>query len=338
MPTVAPVFDSLNPRPGAPQAGGTLTVASFNVLNYFTTIDTGASTCGPRQSDGCRGADSAEELDRQLDKTSAALALMGADIVGLMELENNASESLRMIVDAVNDRLGDDIYAFIDTGVIHDDAIKTGFIYKTSTVAPLGDFQLLDRSKDSRFNDSRNRPALAQSFRAGGNSAVITVVVNHLKSKGSSCEADGDPNIDDGQANCNRTRADAAAAIADWLANDPTGSNDPDFLIIGDLNAYVEEDPLTALRTAGFTNLLEDRDNPYSFLFDAQSGALDHALASVSLIPQVVETIEWHINADEPAVLDYNLENGRDPGLFDAASPYRASDHDPIIVGLDLAN
>ncbi len=166
----------------------------------------------------------------------------------------------------------------------------------------------------------------------------MTVIVNHLKSKGSSCAEDGDPNLDDGQANCNRTRADAAAAIADWLANDPTGSNDPDFLIIGDLNAYVEEDPLTALRTAGFTNLLEDRDNPYSFLFDAQSGALDHALASVSLIPQVVETIEWHINADEPAVLDYNLENGRDPGLFDAASPYRASDHDPIIVGLDLAN
>jgi predicted extracellular nuclease len=50
----------------------------------------------------------------------------------------------------------------------------------------------------------------------------------------------------------------------------------------------------------------------------------------------VAATIEWHINADEPALLDYNLDAGRDPSLFDSATPYRSSDHDPIIVGLDL--
>ncbi len=202
----------------------------------------------------------------------------------------------------------------------------------------LGAFALLDQDVDPRFNDARNRPALAQTFEVNATGAVLTVIVNHLKSKGSSCDEDGDPNLDDGQANCNRTRAEAAAAIADWLATDPTDSNDADFLVIGDLNAYVQEDPLTALKMAGFTNLLETQDNPYSFLFDAQSGALDHALASARLVPQVVETIEWHINADEPAVLDYNLENSRDPGLFNGDTPYRASDHDPIIVGLDLDN
>ena len=56
------------------------------------------------------------------------------------------------------------------------------------------------------------------------------------------------------------------------------------------------------------------------------------------MVFQVAETIEWHINADEPSVLDYNLEDDRDPALFDADTPYRASDHDPIIVGLDLVN
>ena len=55
-------------------------------------------------------------------------------------------------------------------------------------------------------------------------------------------------------------------------------------------------------------------------------------------MPQVVETIEWHINADEPPLLDYNLEHRRDPSLFDADSPYRASDHDPVVIGLDLAD
>jgi predicted extracellular nuclease len=255
-----------------------------------------------------------------------------------MELENNNGASLQMIVDALNAEIGTDEYAFLNTGTIHDDAIKTGFIYKTSTIGLAGPFAILDRSVDSRFNDARNRPALAQSFRVLATGAKLSVVVNHLKSKGSSCEADGDPNLDDGQGNCNQTRTNAAGAIADWVATDPTNSNDTDYLIIGDLNAYAHEDPLTALQNAGFTSLLEARANPYSFVFDAQAGALDHAIASASLVPQVVETIEWHINADEPALLDYNLEHGRNPALFDANSPYRASDHDPVVIGLDLTN
>ncbi len=337
MPTAEPVFDSRNPRPGAPVLAGNVRVASFNVLNLFTTIDTGAEICGPKRNEGCRGADSNIELRRQLGKTATALALMDADIVGLMELENNASASLRVIVDAVNRTIGSDAFDFVDTGTIHADAIKTGFIYKTATVSPIGDFALLDGRGDAGFNDARNRPALAQSFRAKSNGAVLTVVVNHLKSKGSSCEEDGDPNTGDGQGNCNRTRTRAAAAIARWIASDPTGSGDGDYLIIGDLNAYTREDPLRALQEAGLTNLIARHENPYSFLFDKQAGALDHALATPGLLPQVADIVEWHINADEPAVLDYNLEHGRDPSLFDASVPYRASDHDPVIVGLELA-
>ena len=338
MPTSGPAFDSVNPRPGAAAVGGSVRIASFNVLNFFSTIDDGQDNCGPQGNEGCRGADSAAEQNRQLSKIVSALSLMDADIVGLVELENNASASLQMIVDALNTRIGSEDYSYVETGVIHDDVIKTGFIYKTSTIGLAGDFALLDRSVDSRFNDARNRPALAQSFAEAGTGAVVTVVVNHLKSKGSSCESDGDPNAGDGQGNCNQTRTSAAAAIADWVATDPTGSNDPDVLIIGDLNAYLEEDPLTAFANAGMTNLIAAQDDAYSFVFDAQAGALDHAIASSSLLPQVVEAIDWHINADESAVLDYNLEHGRDPALFDPDSPYRASDHDPVIIGLDLDN
>ena len=142
----------------------------------------------------------------------------------------------------------------------------------------------------------------------------------------------------DGQGNCNQVRRNAAAAIADWLQTDPTASDDSDFLIIGDLNAHVMEDPLTALKDAGFVNLVEiaSDGNAYSFVFDGQSGALDHALASSSLVSQVAASMEWHINADEAPAHDYNLENGRDPAIFDGTTPYRASDHDPVIIGLDL--
>ena len=338
MPTVDPEFVSANPRPPAPAISGAIRVAGFNVLNFFTTIDGGQSNCGPQGDQSCRGADSNAEFARQLEKTVTALTMLDADIIGLIELENNASESLSTLVDEMNARIGAVEYTWVDTGSIHDDVIKTGFVYRSSTISTAGNFAILDRSVDSRFNDARNRPALAQSFVVDATGAVFTVAVNHLKSKGSSCDADGDPNLDDGQGNCNMTRTNAAAALADWLATDPTGSGDDDVLIIGDLNAYVEEDPLTALASAGYTNLLGTQADPYSLIFDAQAGALDHALVSAALASQVNEAIEWHINADEPSLLDYNLENGRDPTLFDGTTPYRTSDHDPVVIGLDLTN
>ena len=338
MPTESTVFDDDNPRPGAPSVAGSIRVASFNVLNFFSNIDAGQAVCGPQGDQNCRGADSAAELSRQLEKTVTAIALMDADIVGLIELENNATASIAAIVNALNGRIGGGAYAFVDTGTIHTDAIKTGFVYNSSTIRTTGPFAILDASIDPRFVDSRNRPALAQSFEVIATGAVATVVVNHLKSKGSSCDSIGDPNVGDGQGNCNMTRTNAAAAIADWINTDPTASGDTDFLIIGDLNAYLMEDPLTALKNAGLASLLEGRDGAYSFQFDAMAGALDHAVASPSLNGQIREAIEWHINSDEPQLLDYNLENGRDANLFDPNSPYRASDHDPVIIGLDLTN
>ena len=132
--------------------------------------------------------------------------------------------------------------------------------------------------------------------------------MNHLKSKGSDCNAVGDPDTGDGQGNCNVTRTNAATALANWLATDPTGSGDPDFLIIGDLNSYAKEDPIKALEADGYTNLTASFQGPeaYSYVFDGQSGYLDHALANAALDPQVTGVTEWHINADEPIVLDYN--------------------------------
>ncbi len=338
VPTTDPAFNSDNPRPGRPAMGGSLRVASFNVLNFFSTVDSGQSNCGPNGRQGCRGADSDEELRRQLEKITTALAMIDADIIGLIELENNDSASLQAIVDSLNAAMSAGTSSFLNTGTIGGGAIKTGFVYRPASVTARGSYAILNSSVDARFNDNRNRPALAQTFVQKSIGATLTIVVNHLKSKGSSCDSDGDPNIADGQGNCNKTRTSAATAITDWLQTDPTSSNDPDFLIIGDLNAYLQEDPLTALRNGGFTSLVDNTSGgkTYSYVFGGQSGALDHALASATLVSQVTETIEWHINADEARAHDYNLENGRDAAIFDGTSPYRASDHDPIIIGLDL--
>jgi predicted extracellular nuclease len=302
-------FTRANPRTDAPtNPGGSLKVAGFNVLNYFTTLDTGAPICGPTGGLDCRGADSSSEFERQRAKILAALATIDADIVGLTELENNASASLQDLVDGLNGQLGAGTYAFIDTGTIGTDAIKVGLIYKPGRVTPVGPFAVLDSSVNPQFVDTLNRPVLAQTFAQVTNGERLTVAINHLKSKGSACA--NDPDTGDGQGNCNLTRTAAAQAEAAWLASDPTASGDADVLIIGDLNAYAMEDPIAAFKANGYTSLVETfvGPNAYSYVFDGQSGYLDHALASAGLSAQVVGVVEWHITADEPVVLDYNQE------------------------------
>ena len=331
-------FDSVNPPPQTPPAvGGNIVVASLNLLNYFTTIDDGNNRCGPASDAGCRGADSERELSRQRQKIVTALSHLGADIVGLMEIENNDGEAVASLADALNEAESGNRWRAVRTGSLGDDTIAVAILYNDDTVTPAGRFAVLTAAVDREFDDGKNRPALAQSFVSVGSGGRFTVVVNHLKSKGSPCNDVGDPNRNDGQGNCNRTRTRAAAALVRWLQTDPTESNDPDVLIIGDLNAYLQEDPLRELEQAGYVNLLREfaGSDAYSFVFDSQAGALDHALASSSMLPQIKGAAEWHINADEASLIDYNLEFGRDADIFDPEIPFRVSDHDPVIVGFD---
>jgi hypothetical protein len=199
---------------------------------------------------------------------------------------------------------------------------------------------------DPRFDDEKSRPVLTQSFSDG--SGVFTVAVNHLKSKGTDCNDVGDPDQGDGQGNCNGVRTAAAEAMVDWLATDPTGSGDSDFLITGDLNSYDKEDPIDAIlegpddtlgNSDDYTDLIRRfaGEFAYSFVFDGLVGYLDHALSTGTLTRQVTGATEWHINADEPDLLDYDtsFKSPEQAALF-APDEYRSSDHDPVIVGLDL--
>ncbi len=334
-------FTPVNLRPAVPSVAGSLKVASFNVLNYFLTIDT-SNVCAPTQDQDCRGADSAQELERQRTKMLAALTALNADVFGFMEMEN--TPGVEPLADIVAGLPG---YNYIDTGVIGGDAIRVGIIYKASTVVPVGAHAVLDSSVDPSFIDTRNRPALAQTFEEMATGARFTVVVNHLKSKGSSCGA-GDDDTTTGQGNCNGTRTLAAQALADWLATDPTGSGDSDVLIIGDMNSYAKEDPIVALQNAGYTDMVAafGAPNAYGYVFDGQLGYLDHALANSSLNLQVAGVAEWHINADEIPLFDYNDDvRSADEATFDEESDslplyepnqFRTSDHDPVVIGLDL--
>jgi hypothetical protein len=237
-------------------------------------------------------------------------------------------------------------YNYIHTGIIGTDAIKVGMIYRPSVVTPVGDFKLLTSAVDPRFIDTKSRPSLAQTFEVNATGARFTVVVNHLKSKGSDCNDVGDPDLGDGQGNCSQTRRAAAEALVDWLATDPTSSGDPDFIIMGDLNSYAQEDSIDEIKAGSddvagtsddFTNLIAyfQGNYAYSYTFDGQAGYLDYALANASLLAQVTGVTDWHINSDEPDVLDYDttFKPPTQDALYEV-NAYRTSDHDPVIVGL----
>ena len=351
-------FEAVNARPTSPPAvGGDTRVVGMNLLNFFNTFDglpDSVDNCrngvGGAATD-CRGADTQAEFDRQWPKTVAAVRGTGADVVAFMEMENDgygSDSAEQFLVDELNARDGAGTWAFIDadaaTGQLNalgTDAIKVGMLYKPATVTPVGQTAALNSVAFVNGGDSdpRNRPALAQAFRDTSTGGVFVAVANHLKSKGSACDA---PDAGDGQGNCNQVRVNAANELLSWLATDPTGTGDPDVLLLGDMNSYAKEAPIAAFEAGGFTNLIAERNGQeaYSYVFDGQWGYLDHALGSVSIGGQVKGVGDWHINSDEPSVLDYNTDfkSAGQIGSLYAVDEFRISDHDPVVVGLDLTN
>lgn len=333
QPTAPAQYTAANPRPGVPEVDGDLIVSSFNVLNYFTTLN----LPGSGDDDIARGAESPLELSRQQAKIIDALAEIDADVFGLIEIENNADVALKTLTDALNTHLGSEVYRYIATGTIGTDVITTALMYKPATVEPLGAFQLMNAAADPAWDDDLHRPGLTQTFGAVETDEKFTVVVNHLKSKGSACATGNDPQ----QGNCNGPRTDAAQALATWLTTDPTGQGTVGReLIIGDLNAYDKEDPITALTGAGYTDLLRKHqgEDAYTYVFDGQLGYLDHGLAGPGLVSDVTGAAAWNINADEAPILDYNVnfKSATQVQEWFAPEAFRSSDHDPVIVGIDL--
>lgn len=350
QPAAPVVFTRANARPAAPSPGGGLKVASFNVLNYFTTFGNGRTASGQSgqvctqggstpSASLCRGADNQAEFDRQRTKIVKAMAAIGADVFGLMEIQNNGDTAVQNLVAALNAELGGGSYAVVppppSTGT---DAIRVAMIYKTGALSLAG-------ASMSDGSAIHNRPPFAQAFSAGGQ--TFSVVVNHFKSKNCDGASGADLDQGDGQGCYNDRRKQQANALLAFIADVKAAAADDDVLVIGDLNAYAAEDPVNILVQGGLVDQVTRFDaQAYSYVFDGEAGTLDHALASPTLAAQVSGAAHWHINADEPSIIDYNTEfKAPDtgctatcpPDLY-SASAYRSSDHDPVVVGLALAN
>lgn len=330
-PTSTVAFNARNPRSASPSlVGGALRVASFNVENYFLTTNADPNYRGPN---------SAVELTRKRDKVVAALAGLNADVIGLIELEKattqgSAAADLATALTAAMGGGANTYAAISDPATLAgtDPDIKNGVIYRTSAVTPVG----------GALNDTAaaagvySRDPIAQTFQKNGGGDKFTIVVNHFRSKGCGGASGADADQGDGQACFNARRRSQAQALLNFITNTLIPI-DPDVLVVGDLNAYGQEDPVDVFRAAGYSDALERfvaATSQYSFTFSGEAGRLDHAFATASLSAQVAGATIWHINSDEPDVFDYNTEFKPDDRY--APTPFRSADHDPILIGLSL--
>lgn len=328
-----------NPRPRTPpNVEGRLKVASFNVLNFFN--GDGAGSGFPTT----RGASKVAAFERQKSKILSALVALNADAYGLMEIENDGfgpESAIAELTLALNQRLGADSYDFARLGGprVGSDQITNAIIYKKSVLKPIGGALA---QVNGPFQTG-SRPPLLQAFEEISSGEKFTLVVNHFKSKGGCPEAKRpeDQDLRDGQACYNAARVDAANALIEGLQTNPVGIDDPDMLLIGDFNAYAREAPLEALKQGGFLNLDGYSGKPdYSYVFQGEAGSLDHALVSETMSGQVAGHAVWHINADEPSLFEYpdQYKEQRLGSDWFAPDAYRSSDHDPLLIGVNLSS
>ncbi|WP_336692547.1 ExeM/NucH family extracellular endonuclease [Delftia acidovorans] len=361
QPTQTPQFTGAA-RPSAAElqqavGAATLKIASANVLNFFNL--TGA-TSGSSQvmfntplgnQQGIRGANSIAELGRQRAKIVANLLGLGADVYGLMEVQNNGfgpGSAIQDLADALNasaDKPAGAVYAVVKApfseaaGTVPGagtDAITVAILYRSDRVTPVGGAAVPNVSTYDAFNGSIGgaRVPIAQTFAVGGSTEQFTLVVNHFKSKGSVLGGAGNADAFDGQGANNAARVKTAQQLSNWLATRPTGATSPHVVLVGDFNAYAKEDPITTLETGGYVKVSQG----LSYAFDGMWGSLDHVLVSTSLQPSVGRAVKWAINAEEPEVLDYNVEfkSLDQQASFYAPTAYRSSDHNPILLGLNF--
>ncbi|HTJ36667.1 MAG TPA: ExeM/NucH family extracellular endonuclease [Dactylosporangium sp.] len=315
------------------------------------------NTCtGTDNSAGPRGAADDASFQRQQAKIVTGINRLGASVVSLEEVENSAKfgmdrdAALATLVDALNAAAGANVWAYVPTpaadqrpAVADEDVIRTAFIYKPADVALVGTSKILTTSSGPGQPFSIAREPLAQAFKKSGatDADAFLVVANHWKSKGSGTPLyDGDaedtssPAVDQGAFNATRVReAQDASAFASQTAA-ALGTNR--IFLVGDFNAYTQEDPMQVLYAAGYTDLgstFDPSESTYSF--NSLQGSLDHVLANAGARALVTGADVWQINAQEAIAYAYSRYNYNATLLFNGSDPFAASDHDPVVVGLN---
>ena len=267
------------------------------------------------------GPDSSTDHQKQRTKTSQALAKINADIYALVEIQTGQGALAELAADLTKNTGRN--FTYINDGSTTDGSYtKSGYIYCTDVVTPHGNMQHNDTYVQNRKK--------VQGFTEKATGEKFILSVNHFKAKsGSGSGANKDQG--DGQGSYNAARVQEAKSILSNYSSYTSTFGDEDFLIVGDLNAYGKEDPITTLTDWGMIDLHRTfhADSSYSYVYQGTLGYLDHALCNSTLYPQVTGMTPYHINAPEKDGYTYD-------GSLNDGTMFRCSDHDPILIGLRL--
>ncbi|MGR1224093.1 ExeM/NucH family extracellular endonuclease [Aeromonas veronii] len=388
--------DDRQPAP-ARVSGSDLRIGSFNVLNYFTSHSSiggalnvlckdqaDADNTDPKVNSCNRGAKTLVGFDKQRTKIVNAITEMDADLLGLMEMENNGFEdnsALHNLVTRLNEQQKDaskhyayvrlPVTALTDGKFFGGDAIMVAMIYRPALLTPSGDASVI-KLPEQRYTTggvaktAGQRDSLVQTFTLAKSKEPLTLVVNHLKSKGSGCYENGDGKTEptDLQGKCTEFRVSAAKVLGEAVSKLPG-----QVLLVGDFNSYAKEDPIRVLtdynpatserkivsashtfigeqsyeqlgrevtRSYGLIdlNVKFNKEKAISYSYDGELGTLDYALANPALASKVAGVADWHINSFESSLFEYGSKYTG--SLLKSDNPFSASDHDPIIVDLRL--
>lgn len=266
------------------------------------------------------GPDNQSEHTKQRAKVSKALAKINADLYGFVEIEQGQSALAELAAD-LSKNTGRRFTYIDDGGSASGSYTKAGYVYCSDVLEPHGSLRY--------NNEGVNNRKKTQAFREKATGEIFLYSVNHFKAK--SGKGSGD-NADqgDGQGTYNGDRVREAKSVLSHYGSDSYYYGDEDILIMGDLNAYAMEDPITVLREGGMIDLHRafHADSSYSYVYRGQAGYLDHALCNATLYPHVTGMVAYHINSDESD--SYTYDKSSDQTMF------RCSDHDPVLVGLRL--
>lgn len=261
------------------------------------------------------------EHQAQRAKVSQALAKINADLYAFVEIQLGQGALAEIAADLTKNT-GRNFSYVNDGSSINGTYTKSGYVYCTDKVTPYGNMQ----HNDTYVQDRKK----VQGFTEKATGEKFILSVNHFKAKsGGGSGANKDQG--DGQGSYNAARVKEAQSILSNYSSYTSTFSDEDFLIVGDLNAYGKEDPITTLTDWGMIDLHRSfhADSSYSYVYQGTLGYLDHALCNSSLYPQVTGMTPYHINAPEKDAYTYN-------GSLNDGTMFRCSDHDPILVGLRL--
>ncbi|RUO40611.1 hypothetical protein CWE15_07670 [Aliidiomarina taiwanensis] len=280
---------------------------------------------------------------RQRPKITALLRGLDADVYALQELPNNGTGPMSAVADLVNmlneaEEGAPYAYVAYSDEPMGQGELSNALVYRQDRVSESGVASKLDTGD---FNGTVHTPAIAQTFTHTLSGKQLTIVGTQLAER-TCTETSNQSELlrdrEDGQGCASLARREGANSLINWAASKPTGVATAETIVLGDFNAYRQEEPIQAFAQAGYTSAADDLTGiRFTHVENGLAGTLDYAFIPNALTKAVVTKDIWQVNADEPKAIDFTMTGKKDRHhiTWYDQSAFRAAERNPVVVRFD---